>query len=79
MQSLSKGEQPSSVNPPHYKHYDMECVDIMKAMSTKEEFIGYLRLTAFKYQYRYQHKGKAKEDLDKSIWFLNKLKEELHD
>jgi len=27
-----------------------------------------------KYLWRYQHKGKAQEDLDKSIWYINKLK-----
>ena len=39
-------------------------------------FKYYLQGSAIKYIWRHEHKGKPLEDLDKAIWFLNKLKEE---
>ncbi len=36
----------------------------------------YLQGSAIKYIWRHEHKGKPIEDLDKAIWFLNKLKEQ---
>jgi hypothetical protein len=66
--------KPDMVNEPsHYKTGKIECIDAMEAMLTPEEFIGYLRGNAFKYLWRYQHKGKAYEDLQKAQWYLNRL------
>ena len=66
--------KPDMVNEPsHYKTGKIECIEAMEAMLTPEEFIGYLRGNAFKYLWRYQHKGKAYEDLQKAQWYLNRL------
>lgn len=66
--------KPDMINsPPHYKNGKIECIDAMEAMLSPEEFVGYLRGNAFKYLWRYQHKGKAHEDLQKAQWYLARL------
>jgi hypothetical protein len=40
---------------------------------SKEEFRGYLKGNALKYQWRYGYKSKPEEDLLKAKWYLNKL------
>lgn len=66
--------KPDMVNEPsHYKNGKIECIDAMEAMLSPEEFIGYLRGNVFKYLWRYQHKGKAHEDLQKAQWYLARL------
>lgn len=68
---------PDPINPDHYKSGDLECVTVMKAISTPQEFQGYLRLTAFKYGWRFDKKGQAVQDLEKQAWFIERLKQEL--
>ena len=41
------------------------------------EFQGYLRGAAFKYLWRFRYKGRAEQDLDKAMWYLNKLIKEI--
>lgn len=63
--------------PDHYQSRDgsdIECIDAMRAMSTPEEFRGYLRCSALKYQWRYREKNGA-EDLAKATRYLEMLKE----
>jgi len=60
-------------NPVHYNTGNIECIDAMEAMLSKEEFIGYLRGNSFKYRWRMRHKGRAVQDLQKSQWYENKL------
>ena len=59
-------------HPSHYASGEIECIDAMEAMLTPEQFIGYLRGNAFKYQWRYENKGGI-TDLEKAQWYLNKL------
>jgi len=68
-----------SVNhPSHYTFGKIECIDAMKAMSSREEFIGYLRLTHLKYNWRLKHKhGDPIECAEKAQWYWNRLLEEL--
>ena len=65
-----------AINPSHYKHNGIETIDYMKAVSTKEEFKGHLRLTAIKYISRLGKKDCPKQEIKKAIWYLNKLLEE---
>ena len=65
-------------SPSHYKQFSREVIDTMQGMSTPEEFKGHLKLTAVKYLSRYQGKNGV-EDLDKAIWYINKLKEVLEE
>ncbi len=59
--------------PAHYKHSgDIECIDGIEAMLTKEEFIGYLRGNSLKYRWRYPYKN-GTEDLKKAAWYEERL------
>tara|TARA_R100000805_G_C3601939_1_gene102577 strand:- start:403 stop:615 length:213 start_codon:yes stop_codon:yes gene_type:complete len=62
-------------HPPHYKQGEIECIDAIKS-ALGDSFKFYLQGNAMKYLWRHQHKGKIVEDLDKAIWYINKLKEE---
>ena len=73
--SSNDGAQ-DAINPSHYKHNGIETIDYMKAVSTKEEFKGHLRLTAIKYISRLGKKDCPKQEIKKAIWYLNKLLEE---
>lgn len=66
-----------NINPDHYKDGDIECIDAMEACATKEQFIGYLRLNAMKYLWRYGKKGDPREQINKAQWYLNRLTETL--
>ena len=61
-------------HPSHYNQFSREVIDTMQGVSTPEEFKGYLKLNAIKYLSRYQGKNGV-EDLSKSVWYINKLKE----
>ena len=62
-------------SPEHYTKGDIECIDAMKAMLTKEEFIGFLRGNSFKYRWRFKHKDTPTQDLMKAKWYEDKLLE----
>ena len=64
-------------HPPHYTNGDIECIDAMKASMSHIEFCGYLKGNIIKYLWRYRDKGKSIQDIDKALWYLNRLKEEL--
>lgn len=66
-------------SPEHYNMLSVEAIDIIEMSMTKDEFRGYLKGNAMKYVIRYKHKGNPKQDLLKSIWYLNKLTEKLDD
>jgi hypothetical protein len=59
--------------PPHYKVGGIEAIDYIQAKLTDEEFSGYCKGNALKYISRATHKGNATEDLQKAIWYLNRL------
>jgi hypothetical protein len=65
-------------SPPHYRTGDIECIDAIKAC-LGEGFKFYLQGNAMKYLWRYEHKGQAKQDLEKAMWYINKLKENIGD
>jgi hypothetical protein len=59
------------LRPSHYNQSDdIECIDAMVAAFGQEAVREHCRITAFKYLWRYNHKGRAKEDIDKAIWYL---------
>ena len=66
-------------NPAHYKIADpsnpnaMECIDAIQDSMTKEQFAGFLRGNTMKYLWRYDKKGKPLEDLQKAMWYLERL------
>lgn len=62
-------------HPEHYETNGIECIDAMVASQGKEAVSNYCVCNAFKYIWRHQHKGKSVEDIQKSIWYLNKYVE----
>ena len=64
------------VNPNHYKKtYAKEVIDLLAASLTPEEFKGYCKGNMLKYRFRAGYKGDRDEDLKKSNWYQDKLKE----
>ena len=59
--------------PEHYNNGGMECIDAIRGMLTHDEYIGYLRGNALKYQWRFRYKGKPVEDLRKARWYEERL------
>ena len=61
-------------SPSHYAQQgDIECIDAMESMLSREEIIGYLRGNSFKYRWRCRSKGNAVKDLLKAQWYENRL------
>lgn len=66
-------------SPAHYSRKNgenpnaMECIDAIEDSMTREQFVGFLRGNAMKYLWRYDKKGKALEDLQKAMWYLERL------
>lgn len=58
-------------HPDHYKVGGIETIDYLKAKSSQEEFVGYLRLNCLKYLSRAGHKESALQDYKKAQWYLN--------
>ncbi len=58
--------------PSHYKKGDIGCIDAIKACQG-DGFKYYLQGSAMKYLWRYEHKKKPIQDLEKAKWFINKL------
>lgn len=65
-------------SPNHYKQGRIECIEAIKASMSEEGFRDYLKGNVMKYIWRYKHKGKAIEDIEKALWYLNRLKDELY-
>lgn len=61
-------------HPSHYNTTGKETIEIMKEISTHEEFVGFLKNNVVKYVHRYRNKN-GKEDLDKAIWYLRYLRD----
>ena len=61
-------------SPAHYSAQgDIECIDAMESMMSREEIIGYLRGNSFKYRWRCRSKNNAVKDLRKAQWYENRL------
>ena len=73
-QNGNTGEHYDMVNhPPHYTRGSIECIDALQAALTPEEFKGYCKAAAIKYLWRLDHKGSAKENAEKALWYLQRL------
>ena len=59
--------------PEHYNNGGMECIDAIRGMLTHDEYIGYLRGNALKYNWRCRYKGQPIEDLRKARWYEERL------
>ena len=62
-------------HPQHYKTYDVETLDMMIRIWGVQETISFCKLNAFKYRMRAGHKDNAQQDINKALWYENKMKE----
>ena len=59
--------------PKHYTNSKYEAIDIIQDKMTQEEYRGYLRGNVLKYLLRFPHKNGGAEDLQKGLWYLERL------
>ena len=62
-------------HPQHYTTYDVETLDMMIRIWGIKETISFCKLNAFKYRMRAGHKDNAQQDINKALWYENKMKE----
>lgn len=60
-------------HPSHYTSGQIECIDAIKEALGQKGFESFLQGQCLKYLWRYQHKGAAKQDLQKCRWYLERL------
>lgn len=67
------------INPDHYKGKKIDCIDALQEAFTPAEYDGFLKGNAMKYIWREGKKDatKRKEDIEKAIWYLQKLLDNL--
>jgi hypothetical protein len=60
--------------PKHYLHKEggVECIDYIK-QQLGSNFPAYLEGNAVKYLHRHKYKDANIQDLEKSVWYLNRL------
>ena len=73
---LAEEEQAKDMvnSPSHYTAGNIECIEAIEASMTPEAFRGYCKANVLKYLWRYEKKGKPLECLEKSLWYLERLK-----
>lgn len=59
--------------PAHYNTGSIECIEYLEDNLSSERFRGYLEGNTKKYLHRFRYKGKAKQDLQKAQWYLDRL------
>lgn len=63
-----------NINPTHYKHGKIECINILWDQLSKEEFKGFCKGLIIKYLCRADYKN-GTEDYKKAEWYMKKLVE----
>lgn len=59
--------------PPHYQADNFECIDVIEHCLSPSEYQGYLKGCIIKYMYRHNYKGNPEQDLQKALWYLNRV------
>ena len=63
-------------HPNHYCQNGLESIDVIKAFASDLNGVeAFCAGNAIKYILRFNHKN-GEQDLDKAIWYINRLKEE---
>ena len=60
-------------SPPHYTSRKMECIDVLEAILTPDEFRGFCLGNAIKYRWRAGLKGDAAQDMEKADWYTERM------
>ena len=63
-------------HPPHYRHGDIETLEVIGMSLTKKEFIGYLKGNVLKYRERATFKGNQEQDYAKAKFYYDRYVEE---
>ena len=63
-------------SPSHYNQSGIECIAAIQA-ALGPNFKYYLQGNIMKYLWRFDYKGRPLEDLEKAIWYLNTLLEDV--
>jgi len=75
--TLLNTENPKKEAVNHPLHYGgdtpYECIKVLKAWVSDEEYKGFLRCNAIKYLCRTGKKDEIVQELKKSAWYINKL------
>lgn len=58
--------------PPHYNKGGVECIDYIK-QQLGSNYPAYLEGSAVKYLHRHKYKDANIQDLEKCVWYLNRL------
>lgn len=66
--ATSKSTGSAVDHPSHYNQGKIEVIDFIE-----DQNLGFHDGSAVKYICRHQHKGKPIEDLEKAIWYLQRL------
>lgn len=61
-----------AVNHPQHYQGKNECIDVIKAMLNKKEFLGFLKGNSIKYRFRSSMKN-GEEDVKKAEWYESRL------
>ena len=70
-------EKPDMINPSHYKQGKVECIDAIESATVNKTGIEAVCVAnVIKYLWRYESKN-GLEDVEKMLWYGNKLKEVL--
>lgn len=59
-------------HPNHYNQGGIECIKAMESAFGLDTIAAFCKCNAFKYLWRSDHKN-GTEDLEKALWYLNKL------
>ena len=77
---IREGEPDMIQNPPHYKQYSFEPIDIItEVVKEYPPEIGFHIGTTLKYLFRSPFKGNMPQDLAKSMYYLERANKELTD
>ena len=58
--------------PPQYNKGNVEAIDYIK-QQIRKDFPAYLEGSAIKYIHRHKYKEANIQDLEKAVWYINKL------
>lgn len=70
---VSTDENDPVNHPAHYTKGGIECLDAIRASMTDSGYLDFLKGQVIKYIWRYQHKGKPLEDLQKAEFYLKRM------
>ena len=61
-------------SPPHYTNGNgIECIDYIRLVLGEEGFVYFCHGNFIKYQHRYKYKGKPVEDIEKAMFYLERM------